>query len=376
MRKIEMVDLKSQYRKLSGEIDDAIRSVLGSTAFIKGPEVKLFEEELREYLGAGHVVSCGNGTDALQIAMMALDLKPGDEIITTNFTFISTVEVVALLGLKLVLVEPDPCTYNISPAAVERAVTSRTRAIVPVHLFGQCADMESLTEIAAEHGLYIIEDAAQATGTDYIFSDGTRKKAGTIGTIGTTSFFPSKNLGCYGDGGAMYTNDPGLAKKIRSIANHGMKIKYHHDDIGVNSRLDTIQAAILNVKLKYLDEFNNARKAAADYYDEAFSGCKSLITPERSSFSTHIFHQYTVRVTDGRRDELRNYLAGKDVPSMVYYPGPLHSQNAYRYLGYGVNDFPVTSELCREVLSLPMHPDLEQDQLDHIAISVLEYLNK
>ncbi len=376
MRKIEMADLKIQYRKLSGEIDEAIRSVLGSSAFIRGPEVKIFEEKLQEYLGEVHVVSCGNGTDALQIAMMALDLKPGDEIITTNFTFISTVEVVALLGLKLVLVEPDPRTYNISPDAVRKAVSSRTRAIVPVHLFGQCAHMESIMDIAAEHGLYVIEDAAQATGTDYISAGGTRKKAGTIGTIGTTSFFPSKNLGCYGDGGALYTGDPDLAEKIRSIANHGMKVKYHHDNIGVNSRLDTIQAAILNVKLKYLDEFNNSRAAVADYYDEAFAGCKSLITPERSSFSSHIFHQYTVRVTDGRRDELRNYLAGKNIPSMIYYPGPLHSQNAYRYLGYGEDDFPVTSKLCREVLSLPMHPDLEQEQLDHIAINVLEYLNK
>ncbi|NLA48281.1 MAG: DegT/DnrJ/EryC1/StrS family aminotransferase [Bacteroidales bacterium] len=376
MRKIEMADLKIQYRKLSGEINEAIRSVLGSSAFIRGPEVKIFEEKLQKYLGEVHVVSCGNGTDALQIAMMALDLKPGDEIITTNFTFISTVEVVALLGLKLVLVEPDPRTYNISPDAVRKAVTSRTRAIVPVHLFGQCAHMESITDIAAEHGLYVIEDAAQATGTDYISAGGTRKKAGTIGTIGTTSFFPSKNLGCYGDGGALYTGDPDLAEKIRSIANHGMKVKYHHDNIGVNSRLDTIQAAILNVKLKYLDEFNNSRSAVADYYDEAFAGCKSLITPERSSFSTHIFHQYTVRVTDGRRDELRNYLAGKNIPSMIYYPGPLHSQNAYRYLGYREDDFPVTSKLCREVLSLPMHPDLEQEQLDHIAINVLEYLNK
>jgi dTDP-4-amino-4,6-dideoxygalactose transaminase len=376
MRKIEMVDLKIQYSKLSREIDDAIRSVIASSAFIRGPEVKIFEEKLQEYLGEVHVVSCGNGTDALQIAMMALDLKPGDEVITTNFTFISTVEVVALLGLKLVLVEPDPRTYNISPDAVRKAVTSRTRAIVPVHLFGQCAHMESIMDIAAEHGLYVIEDAAQATGTDYISAGGTRKKAGTIGTIGTTSFFPSKNLGCYGDGGALYTGDPDLAEKIRSIANHGMKVKYHHDNIGVNSRLDTIQAAILNVKLKYLDEFNNSRSAVADYYDEAFAGCKSLITPERSSFSTHIFHQYTVRVTDGRRDELRNYLAGKNIPSMIYYPGPLHFQNAYRYLGYREDDFPVTSKLCREVLSLPMHPDLEQEQLDHIAINVLEYLNK
>ena len=371
-----MVDLKAQYGKLKSEIDDAIKSVLESTAFIKGPEVKKFEEELQKYLCVEHVISCANGTDALQIAMMALGLKLGDEVITTNFTFVATVEVVALLGLKLVLTDPDPFTYNISADAVRKAITPRTKAIVPVHLFGQCADMESLITLAGEHNLFIIEDAAQATGADYIFSNGMHRKAGTTGTIGTTSFFPSKNLGCYGDGGALYTNDPGLAKKIRSIANHGMKIKYHHDDIGVNSRLDTIQAAILNVKLKYLDQFNGERSKAAGFYDEAFSGCSSIITPVRSTYSTHIFHQYTVRIKDGRRDELRKYLADKKIPSMVYYPGPLHSQEAYRYLGYGENDFPVTEELCREVLSLPMHPDLEQDQLDHISINVLEFFNK
>ncbi len=370
-----MVDLKAQYRKLSGEIDNAIRSVLESSAFIKGRDVKFFEESLQKYLGIDHVISCGNGTDALQIAMMALGLKPGDEVITTNFTFISTVEVVALLGLKLVFVDPDPFTYNISPSEVKKAVTPRTKAIVPVHLFGQCADMESLSATAREYDLFIIEDAAQATGTDYIFSDGTRKKAGTIGTIGTTSFFPSKNLGCYGDGGALYTSEPALAEKIRSIANHGMKVKYHHDYIGVNSRLDTIQAAILNVKLKYLDQFNKSRIYAADYYDEAFTGCRSIITPERSRFSTHIFHQYTVRVRDGKRDGLRKYLTDKKIPSMVYYPGPLHSQNAYKYLGYSENDFPVTSALCSEVLSLPMHPDLEQQQLDYISKNIIEYLN-
>ncbi len=375
MREIEMVDLKAQYRKLSGEIDNAIRSVLESSAFIKGRDVKFFEESLQKYLGIDHVISCGNGTDALQIAMMALGLKPGDEVITTNFTFISTVEVVALLGLKLVFVDPDPFTYNISPSEVKKAVTPRTKAIVPVHLFGQCADMESLSATAREYDLFIIEDAAQATGTDYIFSDGTRKKAGTIGTIGTTSFFPSKNLGCYGDGGALYTSEPALAEKIRSIANHGMKVKYHHDYIGVNSRLDTIQAAILNVKLKYLDQFNKSRIYAADYYDEAFTGCRSIITPERSRFSTHIFHQYTVRVRDGKRDGLRKYLTDKKIPSMVYYPGPLHSQNAYKYLGYSENDFPVTSALCSEVLSLPMHPDLEQQQLDYISKNIIEYLN-
>ncbi len=373
MREIQMVDLKAQYEKLGPEIDAAIKNVLNSTAFIKGPEVSLFEKELQKYMGAGHVISCANGTDALQISMMALGLKPGDEVITTNFTFIATVEVVALLGLKLVLVDPDPHTYNISADAVSKAITPRTRAVVPVHLFGQCADMESIMALTKEHGIYVIEDSAQATGTEYIFKDGTRKKAGTIGSAGTTSFFPSKNLGCYGDGGALFTNDEALAKKIRSIANHGMKVKYHHDDIGINSRLDTIQAAILNVKLRYLDKFNNARRSAADFYDKALAGCKSLILPVRSSFSTHIFHQYTIRVKDGKRDGLKRFLESEKIPSMVYYPGPLHIQDAYRYLGYREDDFPVTNQLCREVLSLPMHPDMEQDQLDHIVLNILKF---
>lgn len=376
MREIQMVDLRAQYEKLATEIDEAIKSVLKSAAFIKGPEITSFEKELQKYMGVSQVVSCANGTDALQIAMMALGLKPGDEVITTNFTFIATVEVVVLLGLKLVLVDPDPDTFNISVEAIRKAVSPRTKAIVPVHLFGQCADMESIMKIAREHGLYVIEDAAQATGADYIYPDGTRKKAGTIGTIGTTSFFPSKNLGCYGDGGALYTNDEELAKKLRSIANHGMKVKYHHDDIGVNSRLDTIQAAILNVKLRYLDRFNEARRSAADFYDRAFSGCPSVITPERSPNSSHIFHQYTIRVTNGKRDDLKDSLGKAKIPTMVYYPGPLHLQNAYRYLGYGENDFPVTTGLCSEVLSLPMHPDLEQDQLDYIAHNVLKFFNK
>jgi dTDP-4-amino-4,6-dideoxygalactose transaminase len=376
MREIQMVDLKAQYEKLGAEIDAAIKNVLNSTAFIKGPEVGLFEKELQKYLNIDHVISCANGTDALQISIMALGLKPGDEVITTNFTFISTVEVVALLGLKLVLVDPDPYTYNISADAVRKAITPRTRAIVPVHLFGQCADMESIMALAKEHGIYVIEDSAQATGTEYIFNDGTRTKAGTIGIAGTTSFFPSKNLGCYGDGGALFTNDEALAKKIRSIANHGMKIKYHHDDIGINSRLDTIQAAILNVKLKYLDKFNNARRSVADYYDKVLAGCESLILPERSSFSTHIFHQYTVRVKDGRREGLKKFLESGKIPSMVYYPGPLHIQDAYRYLGYSEGDFPVTNQLCREVLSLPMHPDMEQDQLDHIVLNILKFFEK
>ena len=368
-----MVDLRAQYEKLKPEIDEAITRVLESTAFIKGPDVKFFEEELQSFMGVKHVISCANGTDALQLAMMTLGLKPGDEVITTNFTFIATVEVIALLGLKPVIVDPDPFTFNISPEAVKKAVTSRTRAIVPVHLFGQCADMESILKIAAENNLYVIEDAAQATGAEYIFKDGSKKKAGTIGHIGTTSFFPSKNLGCYGDGGALYTNDDDLARKLRSIANHGMKARYHYNDVGVNSRLDTLQAAILRVKLKYLSQFNEARAKAADFYDEAFAGCLPLETPFRDKSSTHIFHQYTVKVKSGRRDELKKYLDSVNVPSMVYYPGPLHMQEAYRFLGYAENDFPVTSSLCKEVLSLPMHPDLEQDQLQLIKLKRLEF---
>jgi len=373
MRNIQMVDLKAQYDKLGIEIDAAIKSVLNSTAFIKGPDVKLFEEELKSYLEAKHVIACANGTDALQIAMMALRLKPGDEVITTNFTFIATVEVVALLGLKLVLTEPDPITYNISVEEIRKAINPRTKAIVPVHLFGQCADMENIMKLAHEHGIFVIEDAAQATGTDYFFSDGTKKKAGTIGDIGTTSFFPSKNLGCYGDGGALFTGDELLANKIRSIANHGMKERYHYDDIGINSRLDTLQAAILIVKLRHLDKFNDARRNVADFYDRSFSGCSSIITPGRSSYSSHIFHQYTLRIKNGKRDDLRKFLDSVKIPSMIYYPGPLHLQEAYRYLGYTQNDFPVTTKLCSEVISLPMHPDMEQEQLDYIANNILKF---
>jgi UDP-2-acetamido-2-deoxy-ribo-hexuluronate aminotransferase len=376
MREILMVDLKAQYRKIGHEIDITVKSVLESTAFIKGPDVKLFEEELQEFMGVKHVVSCANGTDALQLAMMALALKPGDEVITTNFTFIATVEVVALLGLKLVIVDPDPGSFNISVEEVRKAITPKTKAVVPVHLFGQCADMENLMELAKKHNLYVIEDAAQATGTDYLFRDGTIKKAGTVGHIGTTSFFPSKNLGCYGDGGALYTNDDALAVKLRSIANHGMKERYHYDDIGVNSRLDTIQAAILRVKLKYLTQFNEARRAVAEQYDKAFSGCHSLSVPERVSYSSHIFHQYTIRVKNGKRDDLKKFLESKKIPSMVYYPGPLHTQQAYEYLGYRENEFPVTTALCKEVLSLPMYPEMEQEQIDHIILNILTFFGK
>ncbi len=371
-----MVDLRAQYDKIGLEIDNAINSVLMSTAFIKGPDVKLFEEELQKYMGVKHVVSCANGTDALHLAMMVLGLKPGDEVITTDFTFIATIEVIALLGLKPVIVDPDPGTFNISVEAIQKAITPKTKAIVPVHLFGQCADMENIIELAKKHDLFVIEDAAQATGADYHFKNGTTKKAGTIGHIGTTSFFPSKNLGCYGDGGALYTNDETFARKLRSIANHGMKVRYHYDDIGVNSRLDTIQAAILRAKLKHLSEFNSARREVADRYDKAFAGCLSISVPERVSYSSHIFHQYTIRVKNGRRDELKKFLESKKIPSMVYYPGPLHLQKAYDYLGYKEDDFPVTTSLCKEVLSLPMHPDLEMEQIEYITLNVLEFFDK
>lgn len=370
-----MVDLKAQYKRTGPEIEEAIRSVINSASFIRGHEVKGFEEELQQYLGVKHVITCANGTDALQIAMMALGLKPGDEVITTNFTFIATIEVVALLGLKLVLVDPDPDTFNITPEAISKAITPKTRAIVPVHLFGQCADMEGIMDLAQKNGLFVIEDTAQATGTDFRYSDGTVRKAGTMGHIGATSFFPSKNLGCCGDGGALYTNDSSIAGKLRSIANHGMKVKYYHDDIGVNSRLDTIQAAILRINLKRLGKYNEARGEAAAFYDKALATCPEIKIPERASFSSHIFHQYTIKVASGKRDELKQYLSTKNIPSMIYYPVPLHLQNAYKYLGLKDGDFPVTETLCREVLSLPIHPEIEHDQLEYIVAEILKFFS-
>lgn len=371
-----MVDLRSQYEKIKPEIDEAILSVINSTAFIRGPEVKLFEEELESYLGVRNVISCGNGTDALQICMMAAGLRPGDEVITTNFTFIATLETIAILGLKPVIVDPDPQNFNISTNEIIKAITPRTKAVLPVHLFGQCSDMETIMEIAKNNNLMVIEDAAQATGTDYFFKNGNIKKAGTIGIAGATSFFPSKNLGCFGDGGAVYTDDDDLAKKIRSIANHGMKVRYHYNDIGINSRLDTIQAAILRVKLKHLNEYNHAREAVADYYDKAFSGCEDISIPKREDYSSHIFHQYTIRIRNNMRDSLRQYLGEYGIPSMIYYPGPLHMQEAYRYLGYGESDFPATTSLCREVLSLPVHTEMEEDQLIYICDKVLQFFER
>lgn len=367
MKKIEMVDLRSQYERLKADLDSAVAGVINSTAFIKGPDIRLFEEELQRYMGIGNVIACANGTDALQIAMMALGLRPGDEIITTNFTFIATVEVIELLGLSLVLVEPDPGTFNISVEAIEKAITPRTKAIVPVHLFGQCADMEPIIDLAHRHGLYIIEDVAQATGAEYRFSDGSVKKAGTMGTIGCTSFFPSKNLGCYGDGGALFTDNDELVALIRSITNHGMRVRYYHDTVGVNSRLDTIQAAILRVKLRHLDEFNEARQKAAAHYDRELSGLHGITVPVRASCSSHIFHQYTLRIAADRRDSLRECLENEGIPSMIYYPVPLHLQKAYAHLGYRPDDFPVTTRLTGEVLSLPMHTELDNEQLEYIT---------
>ncbi len=367
MKEIQMVDLHGQYLKIKTEVDEAIQRVIDSTAFIKGKEVFLLQDELSAYTGAGQTIACGNGTDALQVAMMALGLQPGDEVITTPFTFISTIEVIKLLGMKPLLVDVEKGSFNMDPLLLRDVITERTKAIVPVHLFGQCAHMERIMELASEYGLFVIEDNAQAIGADYLFSDGSTRKAGTIGDVGTTSFFPSKNLGAYGDGGALFTNDDTLAEKISALVNHGMKQRYYYDYVGVNSRLDTLQAAILRVKLKQLPAYHLARQQAALFYDEAFSGIAGLNIPERSPYSTHVFHQYTIRVPREVRDPLKEWLAGKKIPSMVYYPVPLHLQHAYADLGYGVGDFPVAEKLSQEVLSLPMHTELDTEQLSYIA---------
>jgi UDP-2-acetamido-2-deoxy-ribo-hexuluronate aminotransferase len=375
MKKLAMVDLRSQYERIKPEIDRAIGDVINSTSFINGPAVKLFQQNLEEYLGVRHVIPCANGTDALQISMMALGLKPGDEVIAPSFTFIATAEVIAILGLTPVLVECDPGTFNIDPEAIKKAITPRTRAIIPVHLFGQSADMEAVMEIAVKNNLLVIEDACQAIGADYTMRNGQVRKVGTIGDIGCTSFFPSKNLGCYGDGGAIFTNDDKLAEKLRSICNHGMKVRYYHDDIGVNSRLDTLQAAILNVKLPHLNSYIQARQDAARAYDKAFAPCPEIVTPARFPDSTHVFHQYTLKVPDARRDKLREFLDLNGIPAMIYYPVPVHLQKAYHDVRYKEGDFPVTEMLSKTVISLPMHTELEPDQIDFITSKVLEYLN-
>lgn len=371
-----MVDLKGQYQKIKSEVDAAILGVIESTAFINGPEVKSFQQELEDYLRIKHVVPCANGTDALQMAMMALDLQPGDEVITSSFTFVATAEVIALLRLKPVVVDVDPDTFNVDPESIRRAITPRTKAIVPVHLFGQCADMEAVLAIAKEHNLHVIEDTCQAIGADYTFSDGRKAKAGTMGDMAAMSFFPSKNLGCYGDGGAIFTNNDQLAERLRMIANHGMKVRYYHDEIGVNSRLDSIQAAVLRIKLRHLDEYNNARRKAADFYDKAFAGVSQLKTPTRAAFSTHAFHQYTLVTRDIDRGGLQEYLQSQGVPAMIYYPVPLHMQKAYLDPRYREGDFPVTEALCRSVISLPMHSELDEEQLQWITAKVLEFVRK
>lgn len=375
MRKIQMVDLQAQYQRIKHDIDAGIQEVIDSAAFVKGAKVTEFQEHLEAYTGAKHVINVGNGTDALQIALMALGLKPGDEVITPTFTFIATAEVVALLGLTPVVVDVDWETMNMDVESVRRAITPRTRAIVPVHLFGQCADMEALMALAQEHGLYVVEDACQAIGAKFTFSNGETKQAGTIGHIGCTSFFPSKNLGCYGDGGAIFTNDDDLAAKMRAIANHGMVVRYHHDMIGVNSRLDSIQAAVLDAKLPHLDEYIAARQKAAVYYDHAFKDCPALLIPGRQAHSTHVFHQYTLRVTGADRNALRDGLAEKGIPAMIYYPVPLHLQKAYIDPRYKDGDFPVAERLASCVLSLPMHTELDEEQLSYITSNVLRLVN-
>ena len=370
-----MVDLKSQYEKIKTTVDASIQEVLDTTTYINGPKVHEFQKNLEEYLNVKHVIPCANGTDALQIAMMALGLKPGDEVITADFTFAATVEVIALLQLTPVLVDVDVVNMNISIDAIKKAITPKTKAIVPVHLFGRAANMQAIMAIAKEHNLFVIEDNAQAIGANCKFSDGTKKKAGTIGHVSSTSFFPSKNLGCYGDGGAIFTNDDALAHTIRGIVNHGMYVRYHHDVVGVNSRLDSIQAAVLNAKLSLLDSYNEARQNAARKYTAAFEGHKNIIAPSICDIcDCHVFHQYTLRIIDADRDALMEHLLAKGIPCAIYYPIPLHSQKAYVDSRYKEEDFPVTNQLVKEVISLPMHTELDDEQIKFITDSVLEFL--
>lgn len=371
---IQMVDLKGQYKKIQEEVDQAVLEVIRSAAFINGPTVKSFQANLEQYLGAKHVIPCANGTDALQIAFMALGLKPGDEVIVPAFTYVATAEVIALLRLKPIMVDVDPDTFNITADIIEAAVTPNTKAVVPVNLFGQSCDMEPIMEVAKQHNLYVVEDNAQAIGADYTFSDGHSQKTGTIGHIGCTSFYPSKNLGAYGDGGAIYTNDDDLASMLRMMANHGQNKRYYHAHVGVNSRLDSIQAAILDIKLRHLDAYAETRRAAAAHYDQAFANMEQLVVPVRQHNSTHVFHQYTLKVKDGRRDELQAYLKEKGLPSMIYYPVPLYEQKAYKGLSdRHVDSLPVTDQLCKDVISLAMHSELNQEQLEHITETVKSF---
>jgi len=372
-KKIQMVDLKGQYQKIKTEVDSAIQEVINSTAFINGPAVKEFQADLEKYLNVKNVIPCANGTDALQIAMMALGLKPGDEVITASFTYVATAEVIGLLGLTPVLVEIHPDTFCINVAAIEKAITPKTKAIVAVHLYGQCADMEPILALAKKHNLFVIEDVAQAIGAEYTFANGTKHKAGTMGDVGCTSFFPSKNLGCYGDGGAIYTNNDDLAKKLRRTAHHGQSIQYVHDVVGVNSRLDTIQAAILKIKLRHLDEYAVARNKAAAYYDKAFANNPKIKIPARAKNSTHVFHQYTMQLMGVDRNKIKEQLAAKDIPSMIYYPIPVHKQKAYQSDRH--SNLALTEQLTSCVLSLPMHTELDEETLNYISTSFLELIN-
>lgn len=374
MRPIHMVDLKTQYHKIKQQVDAAIIDVLESTAFINGKPVQQFAEALQSYLDVKHVITCANGTDALQIAMMALNLQPGDEVITPSFTYIATTEVVALLKLKPVFVDVDPKTFCIDPEAIKKALTNKTKAIVPVHLYGQAANMEAIMQIANEHNLFVIEDNAQAIGCDYFFSDGFKKKTGTIGTIGTTSFFPSKNLGCYGDGGAMCTNDDELAVKLKMITNHGQNKRYYHEMVGCNSRLDTLQAAVLNIKLPELDNYINARRQVADFYDTCFAKNSKITTPYRAENSKHVFHQYTLILEGVDRNALQQHLADKKIPSMIYYPVPGHRQKMFEAFGGLSYNLPVTDWLTERVISLPIHTEMDEEQRNYIASSVLEFV--
>jgi dTDP-4-amino-4,6-dideoxygalactose transaminase len=371
-----MVDLKGQYKNIQLQVDSKFKEVMTSASFIKGSEVYDFEKELANYLQVKHVISCGNGTDALQIAMMALELKPGDEVISVDFTFAATVEVIGLLQLTPVLVDVDPETFNIDLEQLEKAITPKTKAIVPVHLFGQCANMEAILSIAKKYNLFVIEDNAQAIGANYLFSDGKIIKAGVMGDIGTTSFFPSKNLGAYGDGGALFTNNDLLAIKLRSIVNHGMSKRYHYQRLGVNSRLDSLQAGVLRIKLPLLDDYAKARQRVADYYDRAFKDNLYLSIPKRSTFSTHVFHQYTLKIDKRYRERLHQFLLENDIPNAIYYPIPLHQQEAYKHYKFDVNNLLVSKMLSKTVLSLPIHTEFEEDQLQFITSKVLEFFKE
>ena len=382
MKKIQMVDLQGQYQHIKETVDVSIQEVLNTSAYINGPLVHEFQADLEKYLGVKHVIPCANGTDALQIAMMGLGLEQGDEVITADFTFAATVEVIALLKLTPVLVDVEADTFNMDIDALKRAITPKTKAIVPVHLFGQVANMDAVMEIAAAHNLFVIEDNAQAIGANYTSKDGTKKKAGTIGNVGTTSFFPSKNLGCYGDGGAIFTNDDALAHTIRGIVNHGMYTRYYHDVVGVNSRLDAIQAAVLKVKLPLLDSYCNTRRNAARFYNNAFAKNAHIITPTTSacgeicdSCDCHVFHQYTLQITNGKRDELHKHLLKNNIPNAIYYPVPLHAQKAYKDDRYNEDDFKVTNTLIKTVISLPMHTELDTEQLEFITKTIVDFVN-